>query len=295
MARQIAIVIGLALLIGVLAAVFFPVFAQAKQSAKKSAAIASFKKLQLDATAHETDAHAQLASYIPQARSVIRNGRISLAVKELDQAETQLRAVVQRLNGYIEGSDGYDLAADAPTVTVKLRVPADRFDAAFIEIEKLGRRTSKSIFTDDVTEEIVDMDARMKTMLAQEEGYRKMLVGAHTVNDSVILQDRLMKLREEIESIAAQRKSLAGQAEFSLIEVTLDQKANPAAVAASDPEWGSDAWGSAASAMAATCRGLGVVAIWLAVFSPIWALPALAAFALHRMRRNRQRQANMAG
>ncbi|MFI5387912.1 MAG: DUF4349 domain-containing protein [Fimbriimonadales bacterium] len=285
MARQILIILLVVAVCAIIAAVFFPVFAQSKSAAKRTAALSEYKQRAIAAEIKADDAKATLASYTQQARAVIRKAQLTVMVESLDRAETGVKDIVAHVGGYIENTEGWDLASPTPSLKISGRIPQQSFDATLAQFEKLGQRTAKTISTDDVTEQIVDMDARLKTMLAQEDVYRGMLRQVKSVRDAIQMQEQLMKLREEIESMAAQRKSLAGQAEMSSIEVTLDQKANPLVAASVDPNWGGDAWNGAVSAAATTFRGIGVMAIWLAVFSPLWLAPCLIVFAVYRVRK----------
>lgn len=284
MARQIALILLGGLLAVVLAAIFFPVFAQSKQAAKRTAALSEYKRHVLEANMQAGEAKATLASYSAPTRSVIRKADLTLMVDHLDDSERSVKALIARIGGYVENASGWDLASITPSMKIMARVPEPSFEGALTDLERLGQRTAKSITAEDVTEQIVDMDARLKTMLTQEEVYRGMLRKVNTIGDATHMQDTLMKLREDIESMTAQRKSLATQAAMSTIEVTLTQKAN-AAAASSDPNWVSDAWNSAVSAATAAFHLLAVVGIWLAVFSPIWLAPCVIAFLVYRMRK----------
>jgi type II secretory pathway pseudopilin PulG len=287
MARQIGIVVVVVALIALLAAVIFPVFAQAKQSAKGASRLSEYKRRMLEAEIQADEAKATLVSNPIQVRSVIRKAELTVMVDDIDKAEAKMEQLVQTAGGYVENASGWELASPAPSLKVTSRVPEKAFDSVLGEFEKLGRRTTKSISAQDVTEQIVDMDARMKTMLIQEEAYRRMLRNVTHLADSIALQDRLMSLREQIESIQGQRKSLASLAEMSTIELTFEQRSSPEVVAASDPNWGGDAWNSALSAATGTFHFLGVAVIWLAVFSP-FVLLALAPYFLAQRLRKRQ-------
>jgi hypothetical protein len=213
----------------------------------------------------------QLAS-IPQ-RAVIRNAGLRLRVRELEKSEGEVVRIVQGVGGYVEGTSSTDLASERPVLTLTARVPVDTFDDVLKRIEQLGVRLSKTVTGEDVTEQLVDLDARLKIMRAQEETYTQLLQRAKDSAEMMQLHEQTMRLRTEIESLAARQKNLSQLAALSKIDITLEQSAQTA-VPVGDPSWASEAWAASTSALMGAVRGIGTLLIWVVVFSPIW-LPAI--------------------
>lgn len=209
-------------------------------------------------------------------RQVVKTGSLTLQVDNVDKAEKQARSIAEGAQGRVDKVASSDLAGPNPTITLTLRVPVAAFDAVVEKLEGIGVRMSKTVSVDDVTERLVDMDARLKTMLAQEQALRNMLARTGKMSDSLAVNRELTNLRSEIESIAAQRKSLGGQASFSTLEVVLSQKPNVATVASSDPNWLQSAWADAWGAANSFFRGIVSLLVWLLVFSPLWTAIILA-------------------
>ena len=162
-----------------------------------------------------------------------------------------------------------------------MRVPVAAFDQIMSGIEGLGVRLNKAITSKDVTEEVVDLDARIKTMSIQEETFRGLLKDARSLNSVMALQEKLTDIRSEIESLLAQRTSLAKQAAFSTLTLTLEQAAVGTAPAR-DPNWLAQAWGEATTSMGAFTRSFTVILVWLMVFSPLWIVLAFLGVKLRR-------------
>ncbi|MEZ0325837.1 MAG: DUF4349 domain-containing protein [Fimbriimonas sp.] len=213
----------------------------------------------------------QLASQrsVIQNRLVIRHADLTLRVDNLEKVEKNVQKLVRGFGGYVDNASSTDLDSDHPTLTVSMRVPSQSFDEAMSQIEALGIRTGKSIKSEDVTEQVVDMDARIKSMLVQEETYRALLKAARRLDDVISLQQQLTDVRGQIESIQGQRKSLASQASLSSISLTLTQSAI-AHQAPKDPNWLAQTWGESTTQMGSLLRGVAAFAIWFAVFCPLW-------------------------
>jgi len=214
---------------------------------------------------------AKLVSNVTELpRQVVKTGTLTVQVDSVDKAEKQAHAIVDAAAGRVDKVSSSDLAGPNPTIEMALRVPVGSFDNVVGRLEGLGTRMAKTVSVDDVTERIVDMDARLKTMLAQEQALRNMLAQTRRLADSLAVNRDITELREQIESMNAQRKSLAGQAAYSTVTLTLSQKANAATVTATDPNWFQTSWAGAWSAATNVFRNFVGVLLWLLVFSPAW-------------------------
>lgn len=206
---------------------------------------------------------------VPQ-RAVIRNGSLSVRVPNVEKAEDEVVRLVQSSGGYVDSAESTDLASATPILTMKLRVPSTRFDQVMNGLEGLGLRLSKKVSSEDVTASLVDMSARLKIMRAQEEVYRRLLSKSGSQAEMMDVQEKLMNLRGMIESLEGQHKTLSRLAALSSIELTLQQSAEGAALATSDPNWAKETWGSATGALGNAARVAGSFIIWAVVFSPLW-------------------------
>ncbi len=216
-----------------------------------------------------------LASSTTMNRAIIRSASLRLRVDKVDKSEKEANAIIARAGGYVDSVESTDLATPDPKISIRARIPVAAFDVTLERLEALGTRLSKSIKGEDVTEKVVDLDARLKTMTAQEDVYRNMLRQAHELSASTQLQDKLMSLRADIESLTGQRKSLASAAALSTIELVLQQQASPTVMAQSDPSWSSSSWQTAQSSATSALRNLAVFFMWVAAYAPLW-IPGLA-------------------
>lgn len=232
------------------------------------------------------DSAAKLASNVTPAapRLMVRDASLTLRVKGVEAAERRVAEVARSVGGDVEASQGSDLAGPNPSLSMTLRVPESRFDAAVAGLEGLGTRLDKTISTEDVTAQAVDLDARTKSLRVQEEAYRAILANARRIPDVLEIQERLTGVRTEIEQIVAQRRTLGDQAARSKIVVTLQQALTPAAPAP-DPDWVAQTWGSATGALREFGRGFASLGLWSVAMLPIW-LPTLflASWAWRRFR-----------
>ncbi len=209
-------------------------------------------------------------------RAVIRNGKLSLKVTEIESAEREIADYVAKIGGYVSSTQTSNLESTIPTIAMKLQVPSNKFDEALRWMESKGRRLEKAISTEDVTAKLVDYAARLRVMKVQEEQMIRSLQSLR-IEDSINLRSELMELRGQIESLSSQRKELSGLAQLSNIELTLVQEAKAGGLA-SDANWMQESWNFSTSMLGGVVRVLGSLGIMMVVFSPIWG-PAVYLFA----------------
>lgn len=154
------------------------------------------------------------------ARLVIYTANMNVQVEELDSSSARAKRLVQQAGGYvasesIETSYGY-------RNTLSFRVPVGKFDELLAGLEGVGIYTqSKSVNAQDVTEEFVDNEARLKAKRAMEEQYLEVLRRANTVSDILEVRQYLGRIREEIERIEGRQRFLQNRANYSTITLTL--------------------------------------------------------------------------
>ena len=209
-----------------------------------------------------------------QQRQVIRNGSIGLRVKDVRETARQITSMVVEGGGYVESSNSGGIAGADPTVDMTIRVLSTGFDDAMMTLEDMGIMLDQSSDAKDVTAQIVDLGARVKTLTAKEDTFREMLRNSRSTNDIISLQERLTEVRTEIERMEAQRKSLSQLASLSSIKIHLTQNAT-VPVVAKDPNWFGETLASASTSFMGVFRGLIGGLTWIAVFSPIWLAPLL--------------------
>lgn len=211
-------------------------------------------------------------------RHVIRKATIEVKVEDVESADMAAQKLVESMGGFVASGNTAELGTAHPTVTMTVRVPVAKFEETLNALGDMGVLLSKSISSDDVTGQVVDMDARLKTLRAKEEVFVGMLRKAKSTSDMVELQNSITNTRTEIERIEGQRRTLAGQAQFSTISLTLTQETSSLPLE-KDQNWSAMAWTESGSAFGGLVRALGTIGIWLLTFAPVW-LPMMVLLGL---------------
>lgn len=156
-------------------------------------------------------------------RKLIRNGSISFEVADVEAARRSVADLTKAFGGYIS-SDNQNDYSGSPQYQQTIRVPADKLDEFISKIEELARHVdSKSVSIEDVTEQFIDVEARLKTKKELEARYLELLKQAKAVKDIVEIETQLGNVRAEIESMEGRLKYLTDQVTFSTLTVTYYQ------------------------------------------------------------------------
>jgi DNA repair exonuclease SbcCD ATPase subunit len=201
-------------------------------------------------------------------RKIVKTGHITLEVEDIVEAIDEIAEVADELGGYVVSSHKSE-GEKRTSGSIRIRVPADRFDEAFDRLRQLAISVPyESTEARDVTEEYIDLQARLHNLEATEAQYLALLEKAETVEDMLKVQRELSNVRGEIEQIEGRIKYLERTSDMSLIEVTLEE-----AKGLAEPWSASNALKSAVRGLTAFGRGLATVVIWLGIFCWAWVPP----------------------
>ena len=167
-------------------------------------------------------------------RQLIVEAWVSVEVSEIDGAARQVEAIATQRGGWVESADIVG-EAGYRTATVNVRVPADRLKDAMDTLRGLGRVTDEGVSSTDVTDRLIDNEARLEAWKVQEERLIDLLENANTVEDVIDIERRISEVRADIEHVAATQRNLENRVAASLIRVHLHLPAR----FASDPPNGS--------------------------------------------------------
>ncbi len=157
----------------------------------------------------------------PQAaRKLIVEAWTSLEVTNIDAAVRQVETLAVQSGGWVESSEVYG-EAGYRSATVRIRVPAERLDGGLESLRALGRVVDEGVSSTDVTERLIDNEARLKAWYAQEERLVTLLENAPTVEDIIQIEQRIAEVRSDIEHVEATQRDLTGRVATSLITVNL--------------------------------------------------------------------------
>lgn len=159
---------------------------------------------------------------LPQERLIIRTADLSIVVADTDEAIAAIGRMVAENDGWVVSSSVYQYSETAKTGDITVRVPADGFVSATEAIKGLATEVrQESISGQDVTEEYVDLTARLGNLEATAVRVRNFLDETKNVEEALAVNQELSRLEGEIEVIKGRMQYLSQSASFSTISVHL--------------------------------------------------------------------------
>ncbi len=182
-------------------------------------------------------------------RLVVKRKTLRLAVKDVNAAmEAAGRIAAENggftVNAFVSSSDdppvyplreGREIQARPFTGNITVKVPVEKFTAAVSAFKKLGNLRSEYESAEEVTEQHIDMTARLRNLKRQEEQYLSFFKAATKVEEMLKVETQLSRVRGEIESLEAQVDYLEKSAAMATITLELFE---PGSVAAPLVRWG---------------------------------------------------------
>jgi hypothetical protein len=214
------------------------------------------------------------------------NLRVEVGKGSFRSAFNRAASVAAQYDGYVASSNEATVDDRASEGTLTIRVPADRFDAARRDLADLGKVEHQEIGGQDVTAQIVDYDARIRSLQAQEQALSAILGRARSIGEVLEVQSQLFNVRQQIEQLQAERVNLDAQAAMATITATVFEPGAVATRPAPEPEKGlAHSWDQAWDAALAVIGGMVIV---MGVLVPV-ALLALIGWGLWRLSTGRRR------
>jgi len=221
-------------------------------------------------------------------RMIIHTGDISLVVEDVVNAQDEIAQLAKNLGGYVVSSYLSGREEDRRG-NISIRVPDEKLELALAALRSLAVRvTSEHISSQDITEEYIDLDARLKNAQATEAQYLALLDKAQDVEDIMKIYESLSRVRGEIEQIKGRMQYLERASDMSLLSVSLEAESSAKPLVRAG-------W-SILEVLKSAVRGITTfgqvlvnIVIWVVIFIPVWG--TIAGLVYWFLRRRRKRRA----
>jgi len=160
-------------------------------------------------------------------RKIIRNADITIEVPSTTDAQHRVTSIAEAHGGFVVTSEAKQRESNDPaqrTFDIKLvvRVPSNQFGNAFDEIKQLaGNTPAEQVTSQDVTEDFIDLEARIKTQKALEVQFLEIMRQAHKIEDALEVQRQIAEVRNEIEKLEGRKRFLENRSSLSTINVNI--------------------------------------------------------------------------
>ncbi|WP_164102941.1 DUF4349 domain-containing protein [Candidatus Laterigemmans baculatus] len=229
------------------------------------------------------------AAAAQQARRIIYDTRLSLVVEDYQDFETQIVRLVEEYGGFVAHSETNRRFRDRQSGTWTVRVPVDAYSEFLTGVTSLGFAESRRENAQDVTEEFVDIEARIGNKRELEQRILTMLEErTGKLTDVLEIERELSRVREEIERMEGRLRYLSDRT--SLATITIDCREEQEYTPPAAPTFASRvtrAWNGSLELLRIVSENLLVVLVAVAPWLLVAALPALLVWVIVRRRRRR--------
>ncbi len=202
----------------IMAAISIPNLLRSRIAANEASATAQLHSL--------TESIKHGATVAAAGPMLVRGAVLTIVSNEFENGQARMEEVCRRHQGHVaslavshEGNGGRTLAA-------MLRIPTDRLDAAMLELRKLGRVTRETQNTEEITQQYVDLVARLNNARSTEQRLVQVLQQrTGKVSDVLEVEKEIGRVRGEIEHMEIQRRTFDHQVTFASVELHLMEEA----------------------------------------------------------------------
>ena len=163
---------------------------------------------------------------VPSAgRLIAYQVTMAVEIKEFETAKTKLRQIMDAEGGYITNSDFVETPNRPKRANLVLRIPAVKLATILGQVRELGRVKEEHMNSEEVTEQVVDLEARLKNARSTEQRLIDVLNNrTGKVGDILQVEQEISRTRENIERMEAQRQNLMRRVEMATVTLTLAEE-----------------------------------------------------------------------
>lgn len=206
---------------------------------------------------------------LPATRMIVRSANMRVVVDDTARTVDAVTKAVEAMGGFVAASNVWQ-QGELLRATLTLRVPSDKLTPALAAIRGVSKRVEKeTLSSEDVSEQYVDLDARVRNLEATEEELRQLLIVARQnskkATDVLEVHQQLTLIRGEIEQARGRMRYLSQIAAMSSItlDVVPDAIAQPVVEAGWRPLVIAK---NAVRALVGALQSIATVAIWFAIY-----------------------------
>jgi hypothetical protein len=160
-------------------------------------------------------------------RKIIRNADLTIEVSSPTETQHSIVSIAEAYGGFVVTSeakqrDNPDPAKRTLDIKLVVRIPENQFGAALDKIRGLASNLShENVTGQDVTEEFIDLEARIKTQKALEAQFLQIMRQAGKITDALEVQRQIAEVRTEIERLEGRKRFLQNRSSLSTITVNI--------------------------------------------------------------------------
>lgn len=193
----------------------------AAAEARKDSRVAN-ETVNVTASASTVEVEADAAQVTPPM--IVRTANLTVTTKEFEKARPAVEEILKRHRGYVGEMNVDTPTSSARSLTATLRVPAEQLEATLADLKGLGRVEKESQNGEEVTQQYVDLEARLKNSRNTEQRLVQLQrERTGKLSDVLSVENQISRVRGEIEQMEAQRKEMRNQVDYATLNLTVSE------------------------------------------------------------------------
>lgn len=160
---------------------------------------------------------------VPAGSHIIRTASLTLRVKDVPKALDEARTAAVDAGGYVGNETTTRGGGGRERTRAVLRVPTDRYDAVLSSLEGTGKVVERTAKAQDVTDQVVDVESRVKSQRVSVARVRELMDRATKLSDVVALEGELSTRESDLDALLAQQASLKDRTSLATITLSLSE------------------------------------------------------------------------
>jgi hypothetical protein len=215
-------------------------------------------------------------------QALIKTGAVSLRSSDVGTTRYDVQVLVDEQGGQVaDDKTETDKSGEPLRARMVLRVPVDAFEDVMNALGSMETLASTSTSSEDVTTQLIDVEARIKAQQASVERVRQLLAQARSIRDIMAIEAELAQRQAELDSLAQQQAYLKDQTSMATVKVNIERRPDPKAPVAEDDDSGflaglAAGWDGLKTTVVAVATVVGALlpfaVVVLLVGVPVWLL-----------------------
>ena len=221
-------------------------------------------------------------------QALIKTGAVALRSDDVGQTRYDVQVLVDEHGGQVaDDKTETDKSGEPLRSRMVLRVPVDDFDEVMDALAGMDTLASTTTSSEDVTTQLIDVEARIKVQRASVARVRQLLTRAQSIRDIMAIEAEIAQRQAELDSLAQQQAYLKDQTSMSTVKVNIERTPDPKKAVPKDDDSGflaglAAGWNGLKSTVVAAATVVGALlpfaVVVLLIGVPVWLL-------VRRMRR----------
>jgi hypothetical protein len=215
-------------------------------------------------------------------QAIIKTGAVALRSEDVGDTRYEVQVLVDQHGGQIaDDKTETDKSGDPLRSRMVLRVPVDDFDEVMESLARMATLASTTTSSEDVTTQLIDVEARIKVQEASVQRVRQLLTRAQSIRDIMAIESEVARRQAELDSLSQQQAYLQDQTSMATVKVNIERKPDPSKPVPEDDDSGflaglTAGWNALKATVVAVATVVGALlpfaGLALLVGIPVWLL-----------------------